>query len=234
MQGNASMGTRFTLCAVLVACVIACGTKASSSKDDDSTNGGSGATDVSGGGAATGGGGSGNGGGGGAAAGNGAVIVFNEVLAVGSTEWIEIVNPGSAAIDVSDYMIAGSDKDNLTEPKMGSALKFPAGYKIDAGGRVIIITSRAKEEAGGPYTRESCLPDGPDTCFYASFGVSATTGESLHFLAPDGTVISSTAIPMSLSADAGGSTSSSHCRLPDLTGEFATCALTPGQPNRAP
>jgi hypothetical protein len=229
------MDTRFTLCAALVACVIACGSKGSSKADnDDSPNGG--ATDVSGEGSSTGGGasgGGGGGGGGGTAAGNGAAIVFNEVLAVGATEWIEIVNPGTEAIDVSDYMIAGSDKDT-NEPKMGSAMKFPAGTKIAPGAHVVILTSRAKEEPVGPYTRESCLPDGPDSCFYASFGVSATKGESLHFLAPDGSVINSTPIPMSLSADAGGSTSSSHCRLPDVTGEFASCALTPGQPNRAP
>lgn len=228
------MGIRFTLCAGLVACVIACGTKASSTDDDDSSKGGGGATDVSGGGAATGGGGGGNGGGGATPNGPAPTIVFNEVLAVGANEWIEIVNPGSDVIDVSDYMIAGSDKDAPGDPKMKSAMKFPAGTTIEPGGRVLILTSRDSTEPVGPHAKESCLPDGPDSCFYASFGVSATTGESLHFLAPDESIITTTAIPMGLSADAGGSTSASNCRLPDISGDFASCALTPGQPNRAP
>lgn len=233
------MATRFTLCAVLVACVIACGTQAStSSSENEPSNGGDRANDVSGGGATNGGGGGGTGGGGagggGRASGNGAAIVFNEVLAVGTTEWIEIVNPGSEAIDVSDYMIAGSDKKEPGSPKMKSAMKFPAGTTIQPGGRVLILTSRDSAEPVGPHAKESCLPDGPDSCFYASFGVSATMGESLHFIAPDETIITTTAIPMGLSADAGGSTSTSYCRLPDITGDFVVCALTPGQPNRAP
>jgi hypothetical protein len=211
---------------VMVATVLACGS--SSSKDDSKGaqagggGGGSTANPVSGGG----------GGGGGTAAPNGApTIVFNEVLAVGTSEWIEVVNPGTELIDVSNYAIAGSKKDS-TEPKTGSAMRFPAGTTIEPGGRVLIMTSKAKEDGVGPYTKEGCVPDGPDTCFWASFGVSATAGETLHFLAPDDAIVISTAIPMGVSAEAGASTTASQCRLPDITGEFTACALTPGQLNR--
>lgn len=209
---------------LMVASVLACGSS-SSSKDDarggQAGGGGSTANPVSGGG----------GGGAGSAPAGAPTIVFNEVLAVGSNEWIEVVNPGTQAIDVSNYAIAGSKKDS-TEPKTGSAMRFPAGSVIDPGGRILIMTSKAEEDGVGPYTKEGCLPDGPDTCYWASFGVSATAGETLHFLAPDDSLIISTAIPMGVSAEAGASMSASQCRLPDLTGEFVPCALTPGQPNR--
>jgi hypothetical protein len=221
------MSARITLGLVLVASVLACGS--SSSSKDDAKNaqggggGGSAANPVSGGG--------GGGGGGGEGTNAAPTIVFNEVLAVGTSEWIEIVNPGAATIDVSDYAIAGSKKDS-TEPKTGSAMRFPAGTTIEPGARILIMTSKAKEDGVGPYTKEGCLPEGPETCFWASFGVSATAGETLHFLAPDDAIIMSTAIPMGVSAEAGASTTISQCRLPDVTGDFAPCAITPGQPNR--
>ena len=223
MHDGQAMSARITMGVIMMATVLACGS--SSSKNDDakgatSSGGGSAANPVSGGGGQN----------PGAPPGS-PTIVFNEVLAVGASEWIEIVNPGTEPIDVGHDAIAGSAKDS-TDPKVGSALRFPAGTVIDPGGRVLIMTSKSKEEAGGPYTKEYCLPDGPDTCYFASFGVSATVGETLHFLSPDDSAVISTAIPMGVSAEAGASTAVSQCRLPDVTGEFAPCATTPGQPNR--
>jgi hypothetical protein len=101
-----------------------------------------------------------------------------------------------------------------------------------AGQRILILTSK-KSGTVGPHPKADCLPDGPDSCLYASFGVSATNGEPLHLLAPDGSVVTSTAIPKSLSADAGGATDETRCRVPDLVGEFVPCAPTPGGENRA-
>lgn len=158
-------------------------------------------------------------------------VVFNEVLAVGAAEWIELVNAGATTLDIGEHFVAGSSKQSA-EPKLSSAMRFPAGTTLPPGGRVLILTSR-DDEPVGPHPKAECLPDGPDTCFYASFGVSATTGESIHFLGPDGRVIVTTSVPVSASLDAGGTTSESQCRLPDLTGDFARCALTPGLPNRA-
>jgi hypothetical protein len=90
----------------------------------------------------------------------------------------------------------------------------------------------ARNGTVGPHPKTECLADGPDTCFYATFGLSATTGEVIHLLAPNTLVVTSTAIPKTLSADAGGATTVSQCRLPDFTGEFSSCAMTPGRPNR--
>ncbi len=158
-------------------------------------------------------------------------IVFNEVLAVGSEEWIEIVNPGPDRLDLSNYWVADSSKQT-NAPKRDDAMQFPTGTILDPGGRIVILTSQ--DGTTGPHAKAECLPDGPETCLFASFGVSATAGEALHFLGPDGSVIATTTVPVTASADAGGSTAESQCRLPDITGEFTRCALTPGLPNRAP
>ncbi len=159
-------------------------------------------------------------------------IVINEVAAVGPTEWIELGNKGQAAIDLTDLFITDSDK-STNQPKKSHAVKFPAGTKLQPAEYLLIMTSKNKGSVG-PHPKAECLPDGPDTCLYATFGVSATSGEAIHILAPDGAVITSTPIPKSLSADAGGSTTETQCRLPDLTGELTKCAPTPGKPNHAP
>jgi hypothetical protein len=159
-------------------------------------------------------------------------VVFNEVAAVGPSEWIEIANKGDASIDLGDYYLADSDKATK-EPKKRDAMRFPAGTTMAPRGRIVIVASK-KNGTVGPHPKADCLPNGPNTCFFASFGVSATTGEPLHLLAPDGSVVTSTALPRTLSADAGGSTLETQCRLPDLVGDFAPCAPTPGQANVAP
>ncbi len=220
---DGSMRTRPTACTLLFMCLVACGTHEAStgSGGDPSSSGSAGA------GAGT----------GGAAGSDGSgaapvAIVFNEIAAVGTSEWVEIVNPGPNVIDVSGYEIADSVK-KTNEPKLADAMRFPPGTKIDPGGRIVILTSK-KDATVGPHPKQECLPDGPDTCLFAAFGVSATSGEALHFLAPDGSVITTTAVPKTASADAGGSTTSTECRIPDVTGDFTRCAMTPGQPNRTP
>jgi hypothetical protein len=158
-------------------------------------------------------------------------VVFNEMAAVGSSEWIEIANKGSVPVTLDGYFIADSDKVT-GEPKKNNAMQFPTGTVLQPQGRIVIVASKKKGSVG-PHAKVECLPDGPESCFYAKFGLSATTGETIHLLAPDTTVVTSTSIPQSLSADAGGSTVESQCRVPDFTGDFAPCAMTPGAPNRA-
>ena len=157
-------------------------------------------------------------------------VVFNEMAAVGSSEWIEIANKGTKPVALDGYFIADSDK-STGEPKKSDAMRFPAGTVLEPNGRILIVASK-KNGTVGPHPKAECLVDGPDTCFYATFGLSATNGETVHFLAPNASVVTSTAIPKTLSADAGGNTSVSQCRVPDLTGDFASCAMTPGYPNR--
>lgn len=158
-------------------------------------------------------------------------IVVNEIRAVGSSEWVELGNKGTASFDLGGYALADSDK-STGAPKTGDAMKFPAGTTIPASGRLLVMTSK-KDAPVGPHAKAECLPDGPDTCLHATWGISASNGEAVHLLAKDGTtVISSTAYPRNLGIDADAGQTA--CRLPDLTGEFTTCKGTPGAVNAAP
>lgn len=158
-------------------------------------------------------------------------VVLNEAAPFGPTEWLELANRGQVEVDLSDYFLADSDKATA-QPKKHDAMKFPPGTTLQPHARILILTDK-KSGTVGPHPKASCLPDGPETCLYASFGVSGSDGESIHLLAPDGNVVWSTAIPKSPKADAGA-VIETDCRLPDMTGEFQKCAPTPGQPNRAP
>lgn len=158
-------------------------------------------------------------------------VVFNEVAAVGSSEWVELANKGTKAVMLDGYYVADSDK-TTGAPKKKDAMRFPESTVLEPGARLLVVASK-KAGTVGPHPKAECLVDGPDTCFYASFGLSATSGETVHLLAPDASIVTSTAIPKSLSADAGGDTQASQCRVPDLTGDFSACAMTPGRPNLA-
>jgi hypothetical protein len=158
-------------------------------------------------------------------------IVVNELSAVGSAEWLELANKGSAAFDLSGYGVADSDK-STGKPKVTDAVHFPAGTTIEPGGRVVIVLSKAKGSTVGPHDKADCLPNGPASCFFATFGVSAANAESVHFLAPNDALIATTAYPTGVAIDP--QTDKTACRIPDLTGPFASCSPTPGSVNASP
>jgi hypothetical protein len=157
-------------------------------------------------------------------------VVVNELSAVGSSEWVEIGNKGAAPFDLGGYALADSDK-STGAPKTGDMMTFPIGTVIPASGRLLVLTSK-KDAPVGPHAKAECLANGPDTCLYASWGISASNGEAVHLLAKDGTVVTSTAYPRNLGIDADAGQTA--CRLPDLTGELTTCTGTPGAVNAAP
>jgi hypothetical protein len=167
-----------------------------------------------------------SGGGGGPVAGED--IVINEFASSGSTEWLELGNKGTTPFDLGGFGVCDTDK-NTGQPKTKDALHFPPGTMLAAGGWLLVMTGK-KGQAIGPYDTASCLP-GASTCFYASFGVSAGSGESVHFLAQDNSVVWSTPYPKEVAIPAKTDTA---CRLPDFTGNFALCRATPGAANAAP
>lgn len=154
-------------------------------------------------------------------------LVFNEIAAIGSSEWLELANTGTSELDVGDYAVADTDKTANT-PKVADAVRFPAGTKIAAGGYALVVLSK-KDLPVGPYAKEACVSGAAIGCFYAGFGVSATSGESVHLLAPDNSVISSVAYPKALPVPSTGNKTA--CRNPDKTGEFVVCTGTPGAQN---
>lgn len=154
-------------------------------------------------------------------------LVFNEIAAIGSSEWLELVNTGTSELDVGDYAVADTDKTANT-PKVADAIRFPAGTKVAAGGYVLVVLSK-KDLPVGPYAKEACVSGAATGCFYAGFGVSATSGESVHLLAPDNSVITSVAYPKALPVPSTGNKTA--CRNPDKTGDFVVCTGTPGAAN---
>lgn len=154
-------------------------------------------------------------------------LVFNEIAAIGSSEWLELANTGTSELDVGDYAVADTDKTANT-PKVADAVRFPSGTKVAAGGYLLIALSK-KDLPVGPYAKEACVPGAAIGCFYAGFGVSATSGESVHLLGPDNAVITSVAYPKALPVPTTGNKTA--CRNPDKTGDFVVCTGTPGTQN---
>src|SRR5690606_36488073 len=136
------------------------------------------------------------------------------------TEWVEIGNAGDTEVDIGDYALADSDKAT-GKPNTAEAVRFPAGTKLAPGAHIVILVKQPPGSSVGPHPRAECLDPGPETCFWATFGVVASTGEALHLLAPDGAVLSSTPYPSAITpSDEIGQT---VCRLPDLVGDLTTC-----------
>jgi hypothetical protein len=156
-------------------------------------------------------------------------VAFNEVSAAGE-EWLELYNTGSSEFDLSNYAIA--DSDEITgEPRTGKAMRFPAGTKLPKGGFVLVLLGKSNSTPG-PYSADACLPGVAVGCFYALFSVSQTRGEAVHLLDPDSTSVLKMIYPANLDFEAGAALSA--CRIPDGTGEFTTCAQTPGAANVMP
>lgn len=206
-------------CSLMMAC--------SESMTTSSTDGGGGSTTSDGGGGS--GAGTSNGGGGsgaGTTSGNGgALVVINEIRATGD-DYVELFNPADSAVDLSSYGI--TDSLDTGEPKLEEVARFPTGTNLGAGKYLLLVAEQDAAAGVGPH--DACLPDGgPTSCFYASWGISASNGEKLFLLSPDDEIVSEVEYPMDAVPD--GST---WGRLPDGTGNFAENAATPGEPNEAP
>jgi len=156
-------------------------------------------------------------------------VVFNEISAAGD-EWLELYNAGASDFDLCNYAIADTDK-TTGEPRTTKAMRFPAGTKLRKGGFALVLLGKSNSTPG-PYSADACLPGVSVGCFYALFSISQTRGEAVHLLAPDNTSVSNVIYPANLDFEAGADLSA--CRIPDGSGEFTTCAQTPGAANIMP
>lgn len=159
-----------------------------------------------------------------------AAVVVNEFNAQGSVEWLELANTGIETVDLGDYGLADTDKSTGL-PKTGKAMRFPAGTTLAPGAFVLVLTS-VDGALAGLYPAASCLSGVAADCYKVDFGISAASGESIHLIAPDDTVVSSTPYPSELEPDT--TLGQTVCRMPDKTGDFAVCAATPAAANSAP
>lgn len=148
-------------------------------------------------------------------------LVINEIDA--NTEATELYNTTSAPIDVSGYRITD---DDMGMPDMGHLVAFPAGTTIASGGYLVAVQGSMP---GTIQTGADC--DAGDPCFHTDFGLSASAGDVIYVMGPEGddTVYLTQPHPAGAVPDM-----QSYCRLPNGTGDFTACAPTPGEANAAP
>jgi hypothetical protein len=151
-------------------------------------------------------------------------VVVNEVRASGD-DWIELFNPGTAPVDLGGYGVADLDTDSGL-PRVASAVRFPAGTTI-APGAYLFVLADVGDAGAGPQT--ACLDGGPTPCFHAPWGISASRGETVSLVDPQGRVVAQGVFPMN-----AVTSGRSWGRLPNGTGPFAANRPTPGAPNAAP
>lgn len=219
-QSMWSLVAVFLVAALTIACAEARAPAGSSGASGG--DGGGGATSANGG-AATSSGGGGNSTSAGGAGGS-VPVVINEIGPTG-TDYVELKNTGNAAFALDDYALADLGDDGL--PKLAEAANFPKGTTIGAGKHLLIVAGQDPADGVGPH--DKCLSLGPDTCFYAVFGVSGSNGDRMFLLGPDDMVVAEAEYPKD--AVTGDST---WGRLPDGTGAFAENKSTPGESNEGP
>jgi hypothetical protein len=149
-------------------------------------------------------------------------LVVNEIRAKGK-EFVELYNPTSTTVDLGGAKLVDVEPDGGC-PKFSSAVIFPAGTKVTAGAYVVVFTGQA--DAGvGPSA--ACFDAGVSSCFYATYGLSNSAGDTvLLTTASDGVVALGTYPPSAV--DAG----ESWGRLPNATGDFTKNTPTPGASNK--
>lgn len=154
--------------------------------------------------------------------------VINEISAK-SEDWVELANPGTAAVDLGDYGLCDDvDPTQGAECDLATIARFPKGTMIPAGGYVLVVGDQDPAAGVGPQVM--CLPSGgPTTCFYVSWKVSSSNGETVHLVAPNDDPVDEVKYPVD--AVPSGQT---WGRLPDGTGAFAANKPTPGAGNAAP
>ena len=152
-------------------------------------------------------------------------MVINEISAT-VEDWIELANAGDGDADLGGHGLC--DSDAMGECSLPDVVRFPAGTTLALGERLLIVGNKAVDPGVGPFT--DCLASGgPKTCFYASWKVSSSKGEKVHYIGTDDEVLTEIDYPIAAAPD--GQT---WGRLPDLTGDFQVNKPTPGKANSAP
>lgn len=182
-------------------------------------------------------------------------ILINEIS--GGNEWIELVNSGKSAFNLSGYQVADRDKTTFA-PKLSEGIVFPENTVLAAGSYLIVrgggsgvpsgpgldagvsdAAADATADAGSPSDASSqsdassatgkACPVGPWAyCFHAKFGISNKDGDTLFLLAPDASVAGKVVYPANASSG-----TFTYSRVPDgiAASSFKTIMQTPGSAN---
>lgn len=151
-------------------------------------------------------------------AGAASAVIINEISADG--EWVELVNTGEGAVDISGFALADRVKDG-TGPKTDEAAKFPQGTILSPRAYVVV-------QGGGIEAGKTCPTGEQSYCVLAAWGISNKSGETLFFLDPDGAIVNQAEYPASAAR-----TGESWGRSPsgDPKANFVVSLPTPGAKN---
>jgi hypothetical protein len=149
-------------------------------------------------------------------------VTINEIRATGD-DWIELFNRGTTSVDLSGMRIADSEDGG---PRLAAAVVFPSGTVLLPGAYILVVGNYG--DAGTTVT-SGCLDGGGGPCVQGTWGISASRGETVFLVTPDGRIVEQA----TYGADAVPS-GQSYGRLPNGTGAFAANAPTPGSENHAP
>lgn len=135
-------------------------------------------------------------------------VVLNEIDS-GPADWVELINPGDAALDLSGYELRDDSDDHRWF--------FAAGTSIGAGERLVVEASTAGVDVNGA----------PQP-FQAAIGIGGA--DAIRLFAPDATLLDQHSWTKHPSVD-GSEAAASWARCPDATGAFALARVTPGAAN---
>lgn len=147
-------------------------------------------------------------------------IVINEMVAIGTSEWVEIVNTYDKAVNLEGYAIADS-VSMLGTPDVANAVRFPEGASIEPGGYLIVVRNAGAEVPPVKHTGAACVANAAASavCYYMTWEISNMTGETVYFLSQQDKVLANAQYPANAVDEMAGF--KSWARLPDTTGSFA-------------
>jgi hypothetical protein len=149
---------------------------------------------------------------GGAGPATGAVAI-NEIDPNGSpADWVELVNLGSAAVDLQGWSVT-QGYDDAVMPTGNDAAALPPGSVIQPGGHLVVFTSNDLDAGSFP----------------GAFGISKSKAERISLFDPAGSLVDDTTTDGS--KDAPFSDGTTWARVPDGTGPFGRHAGTQGESN---
>jgi hypothetical protein len=148
-------------------------------------------------------------------------LVINELRAVGD-DWIELLNRGTAPLDLSGYQVA--DADEAGNPRMAEAITFPASV-ILAPGAYFFIAADLEADAQ-PGLQSSCVVPEVTSCLHAAWGIGKS-GDTIYVFDAAGTLLARTSYP-----GQGVAEGQTWCRIPDGGDTFGPCTPTPAAANQ--
>jgi len=147
-------------------------------------------------------------------------IIMNEIRGQGGTDYVELYNTSSSAVDISGYAVAD---DGGGAPKLIEAVRFPSCTVVPPGGYVVVLVGQLTP--GGP---GNCFGFSP--CFFGVFGVSSTNGEPIYYLDPRNGVVEVVQYPATTASN-GLVDGQTLGRIPNGSGPFVITMPTPGEAN---